>query len=130
LTFKDVEAQNASADPTPTATAPSQGYAHLGRGGAGNWYNPSDLVQKGTFSGAGTFTEGTAPATASPKPSQSRQMMGGRGGAGNFHGGADDADRERLEAERAAEAQQKLQESIKADVEKGLAPPQKAYMGK
>jgi hypothetical protein len=80
-----------------------------------------------------TLTALMAAATSSsPQPpvssGQTRQWSG-RGGAGKFLG----AEQNTGEAERAAEAeeaQHRIEEEVKVDVEKGLTPPQKAYMGR
>jgi hypothetical protein len=58
---KDLEASQSSADNATNAYIPPDiaerseaQYAHTGRGGAGNYYSPKDLVANGNFSGAQT----------------------------------------------------------------------------
>ncbi|KAL1639282.1 hypothetical protein SLS58_008124 [Diplodia intermedia] len=70
---QDLEAANhpttsssAAATPSDTATAASpQQYAHMGRGGAGNFYSPSALASTGTFVNADTNPSSTTSAAAS-----------------------------------------------------------------
>lgn len=109
-----------------------------GRGGAGNFFVPADLAERGTTlaqdedptddSVAGLVGAGTA-ATAKPVP---RQWLG-RGGAGNFAGayedGGDAAPRieefELQERERA----QALQDQVRRCVDAQLPRPGLAHLG-
>lgn len=57
----DLEANQSAADnatndyvPPDIAERSEAQYAHTGRGGAGNYYSPRDLVENGNFSGAQT----------------------------------------------------------------------------
>jgi hypothetical protein len=117
---KDLEAQNLSSETATDDNPSTQEYSHLGRGGAGN-VTLSALMKKGAASDSQI-----------PVDSSQKSPMSGRGGAGNYYG----AEQKILEAERAAEeakeaeeTRRRLQEEAKVDVEKGLMPPQKAYMG-
>lgn len=108
---------------TSTNAQPSirqQTYAHTGRGGAGNWYEPRKAAQTGTFD---------TPYAIDAKRGQPAQgemsAWAGRGGAGNFEprtrtgsAGAE-MSAEAVEATRRAEA----------DVEAGLVRPEKAFLG-
>ncbi|EOD47066.1 hypothetical protein UCRNP2_6202 [Neofusicoccum parvum UCRNP2] len=102
----------ASPPPGP-ATSQPQEYAHMGRGGAGNFYSPAELASTGRFDSSGTATTTTAepppqplenldsssgwwntatgPAPAAKGDAQQQQEQietpiarTGRGGAGNF----------------------------------------------
>ncbi len=96
----------------------------MGRGGAGNYYSPQELQQKGNFSGAKTPKEGTAPASDT---FAAEKGLRGRGGVGNYVMG--DEERRKHEAEQAAkETQGKVNESVMQDVEAGLAQPEKAFV--
>ncbi|KAI9774424.1 MAG: hypothetical protein M1840_004318 [Geoglossum simile] len=119
---KDLEAQNtqpgaAAADDTPSTPE----YSRLGRGGAGN------------VTLSALMAAATASSPQPPVDSSRTRQWSGRGGAGNFLGAeqsAGDAGRAAEEAmEAKMEAQHRIEEDVKVDVEKGLAPPQKAYMG-
>ena len=71
----DLEANQQSADeyldPSHGLSSTEQpSYAHLGRGGAGNYYSPKELVEKGNFHGANSshvLGDGT------PTPSESQK---------------------------------------------------------
>jgi hypothetical protein len=123
-----------------------QQYAHTGRGGAGNWYSPRELRERGHFSDADRshiLGDGTQPPTDSARsgdnaaapPSytvtqtSSQTSKVGRGGAGNISFGVNE-DEERAARKRLA--QQEAQEKLKADIEKGvkerLAMPPKAKL--
>ncbi|KAH0562603.1 hypothetical protein GP486_002709 [Trichoglossum hirsutum] len=116
---KDLEAQDLPSETFVDDSSSAQEYSHLGRGGAGN------------VALSASMGKGAASDSQTPVDSGQRNPMSGRGGAGNY-----DAEQRVLEAERAAkeaeqveETRRRLQEEAKADVEKGLMPPQKAYMG-
>jgi hypothetical protein len=116
---KDLEAQipqpgAAAADDTPA----TQEYARLGRGGAGN------------VTLSALMAAATASSPQPPVDSSRTRQWSGRGGAGNYLGGEQDNDAERAAEEEAKEARHRIEEEVKVDVEKGLAPPQKAYMGR
>ncbi|KAF9636837.1 hypothetical protein BFW01_g7733 [Lasiodiplodia theobromae] len=70
---QDLEAANPPISPDDTTTTahspPPQEYAHMGRGGAGNYYSPSTLTTTGTFvNDAGASTTNPAASTAEPPP--------------------------------------------------------------
>ncbi|TID24392.1 hypothetical protein E2P81_ATG02695 [Venturia nashicola] len=94
-----------------------QNYAHMGRGGSGNWYEPKILAETGAFS-APEAPESTKPLQAS-KEGVSDTRRRGRGGAGNFVWDEDESrngkDGEVKEIE--------LKEMVVRDVEKGLTKP-------
>jgi len=117
---QDLEAQKTQAGATAADVTPStQEYARLGRGGAGN-VTLSALMAAAAVSSPWTPTDS----------SQTRQWSG-RGGAGNFLGAQQSTnDETERAAEAAKEAQHRIEEEVKVDVEKGLAPPQKAYIGR
>lgn len=124
---QDPEAQHTSTstpspNPTPSSSTP-QLYAHTGRGGAGNWYQPSQLAKDGTFS---TPSDATAlPTTAKPNVStpwhpEGQQLpvgRAGRGGAGNFVWGDEGAERERVEEEERRKGE--VREGVEREVESG-----------
>lgn len=122
----------------------NQQYAHMGRGGAGNYYSPWELQMRGEFTGAGT-SHVLGDGTPQPK-SQETERMGdkgdmkgtadtgvtyrGRGGAGNFSFGVSESE-ERATRKRLEEEQRKKEElrvNSEKIVEEGLARPEKAKM--
>lgn len=116
-------------------------YAHTGRGGAGNYYSPQELTQKGTFGGAQTshvLGDGTPlpsddvrPAAAPAHDGVPSAVKTGRGGAGNMNYDIGINEAERKAAREHEEADRK-QQALKDDVEKGvkesLAFPSKAKL--
>ncbi|KAF9690998.1 hypothetical protein EKO04_010999 [Ascochyta lentis] len=92
---EDIEAANPPATtpsaPTETAQTAAQEYAHMGRGGAGNWFQPSNLSKEGTFSQASSDAT-AAPASVernvskpwTPEGQELPVARQGRGGAGNM----------------------------------------------
>ncbi|KAJ4304710.1 hypothetical protein N0V90_000237 [Kalmusia sp. IMI 367209] len=131
---QDVEAAHTLSTPAnPTTTNPSQPYAHTGRGGAGNWYAPSQLEKEGTFT---TPSDATAlPTTSKPQVSkpwhpEGQQMpvaRAGRGGAGNFVWGDGEEEKRKREAE--VRKEEEVSEGVERDVEAGLAKPGPAVLG-
>lgn len=133
---QDVEAQRTPAVASPPlASAPAaQPYAHTGRGGAGNWYEPAKLAKDGTFA-APVDATALPPTNAKPNVStpwhpESQQMpvgRAGRGGAGNFVWKDDEEEkRTREEEEKLSE---EVSESVERHVEAGLAKPPGALLG-
>lgn len=134
--IQDVEAQQPSAqvasapgsdetsavatDANGPPSTQNQQYAYSGRGGAGNWYSPSDLSQQGKFSS--TQHAATTSGSAVDLPS----ARTGRGGAGNFVWGAEKEREEQLARER--EEEEKLKTQAALDVEKGLTKPESAFL--
>jgi hypothetical protein len=139
----DLEANQSAADNATNSYAPPDiaekseaQYAHTGRGGAGNYYSPQDLSQTGSFVGAQTShilgdgtpapSDNSRPAAA---PAAAPPPKTGRGGAGNFDFGINEAERK---AARQHEDADRRQQQLKQDVEKGvqekLAFPSKAKL--
>jgi hypothetical protein len=109
---QDIEAANppsaTPSAPSQTSSTAAQDYAHMGRGGAGNWFQPKTLQAEGTFSQQ-TPAEATAPPTsASPNVSKPWTPEGqelpvarqGRGGAGNMVWKSEEMWRKEKEEER------------------------------
>jgi hypothetical protein len=106
----------------------------MGRGGAGNWYQPTELQKEGTFSTAADST--SAPTSSKPQIStpwhpEDQELpvaRSGRGGAGNFVWKSED------QARKAQEDEERRRELVRAnierDVEAGLAKPPGALLGK
>ena len=127
---QDVEAQQPQEEPAfrPPTTASVDPYAHSGRGGAGNWYSPSQQRATGTYT-----SESSAAATSTAAPANTRAPptnFGGRGGAGNYNW-------ERIEAEEKAKAERNetekekefgVKKSVEEDVESGLRKPGQAHL--
>ncbi|KAF2744812.1 hypothetical protein M011DRAFT_479569 [Sporormia fimetaria CBS 119925] len=157
---QDIEAQTASSSITSTSPPahttpfrPADQYAHSGRGGAGNWYQPSALAQTGTFtsstpsdttttSSSSSSSSSSSPpklddATAAPdaqcKPLRSSPWEGlsvarsGRGGAGNFYWGAQGEGEE--DERREKEKEEEVKRRVERDVEGGLKRPGGAVLG-
>ncbi|KAI9891100.1 MAG: hypothetical protein M1814_003299 [Vezdaea aestivalis] len=125
----DVEAQTAPLTSSETmqsvaATPSSQNaYAHMGRGGAGNFYSPKDLPVKGEFSGQ---VDGTAPSVGQVEVTRGYV---GRGGAGNYTSAERRSGEQRRsgEGKRSGEQRRSADERrIAQDVEQGLEKPEKA----
>lgn len=125
---------NASdSDLAPRQSTQSSTYAHTGRGGAGNWYQPKQLAETGSFSRSSDVEKDVpvpfnatiglpVPASNSP-PATTTSVWRGRGGAGNYEPaawtGAKEPSAEAVEASKRAER----------DVEMGLARPEKVWLG-
>ncbi|KAI8936702.1 hypothetical protein NX059_007094 [Plenodomus lindquistii] len=135
---EDVEANLSSSTapssrPTPSSTA-SQDYAHMGRGGAGNWYQPAELSKEGTFTqpaDATAIPTGAKPQVSTPWHPEGQEMpvaRSGRGGAGNFVWKSEEQARKaREEEERRKEA---VRQGVERDVEAGLAKPPGVLLGR
>ncbi|EMD01139.1 hypothetical protein BAUCODRAFT_29542 [Baudoinia panamericana UAMH 10762] len=148
----DLEANQQAAEsdqkgplPTDYLEKSEQQYAHTGRGGMGNYYSPRDLSETGHFNdahrshilGEGTSappatgdSTGNGPPSYGAGPSDIEPpRKHGRGGAGNYAFGVSES--EERAAQRRLE-QEKRQEQLKADIEKGvkesLAAPPKAKL--
>jgi len=123
-----VEASNPPTDSPSTqkvsSPAPSnwnQDYAHTGRGGAGNWYEPKILSETGKFVAS---EQPTAPPPTQPdKEVIAETRHRGRGGAGNYVWSQEDEERARDE-ERGKEIE--LKEMVARDVERALPRPVRA----
>ncbi|KAG0128251.1 hypothetical protein HOY82DRAFT_39177 [Tuber indicum] len=100
-----------------------------GRGGAGNWFQPSELVAQGA-----TITD-TVSVTPTPEPVTEKQRSAslrpwrGRGGAGNFAPDSEEvqaAEKEELERNK---LQRQLEEAdVRASVDSTLSKPSQAHL--
>lgn len=105
----------------------------MGRGGAGNWYQPTELEKEGNFTQPGDST--AIPTTSKPQIStpwhpENQEMpvaRAGRGGAGNFVWKDEEKERKKMEDEE--RAKEKLNERVEKSVEEGLAKPGAALLG-
>lgn len=153
---QDIEAnqQNAEATLQPSSLSDmmareEQQYAHSGRGGAGNYYSPKELSQKGKFSdvqrshilGDGTAEPSSAagesggqpPSYTAARPAGSGTVgKQGRGGAGNISYGVDESDgaiaRRILQREEDQRRRKELSEGVEKGVKEALAEPPKAKL--
>ena len=119
ISGQDVEAQRDSATKYNDPDASRPEYAHVGRGGAGNFKPTATTAGGGGIMGdLSTFVKQDTIAESG---------YSGRGGAGNIRG---DSERRKPEAQaRAAEAQEKAYKETVKDVERGLKQPEKAHLG-
>lgn len=137
---EDVEANLASAaapctQPTPSSSA-SQDYAHMGRGGAGNWYQPSELAKEGSFTQPADAT--ATPSAAKPQVStpwhpEGQEMpvaRSGRGGAGNFVWRSEDLAKKAKEDEDEERRKEVVSQEVERDVEAVLAKPPGVLLGR
>ncbi|KAF1829641.1 hypothetical protein BDW02DRAFT_560679 [Decorospora gaudefroyi] len=137
---EDIEAnRNASSTAAPPSqssqpSSASQDYAHMGRGGSGNWYEPKQLQKEGTFTEP---TDATAPPTSSkphvstpwhPEGQEMPVARSGRGGAGNLVWRSEEARRKEREDEEARK--EGLRIEAERCVEAGLAKPPGAVLGR
>jgi hypothetical protein len=145
ISAQDIEANRS----TSTATAPasrtatseqlsdaSQDYAHMGRGGAGNWYEPKELQKEGTFvqpTDATGIPTSSKPQVSTPWHPENQELpvaRAGRGGAGNFvwrsAQGEEAGKKEREEEER----REGLRVQAEKSVEGSLARPPGAVLGR
>ncbi|KAK5125355.1 hypothetical protein LTR85_000464 [Meristemomyces frigidus] len=141
----DVEANQPAADSNSTDAAAverqEQQYAHMGRGGVGNWYSPKELKEKGHFSdahrshilGDGTLPpadstdSGAPPSYNTAQPSTETTRTYGRGGAGNYSFGVSESEeRAARKRMRQEETKEKLKADIERNVQESLAMPEKA----
>ncbi|KAF1843010.1 uncharacterized protein K460DRAFT_418149 [Cucurbitaria berberidis CBS 394.84] len=127
--------------PSPPQQAPSnnapppQDYAHMGRGGAGNFYQPSTLVAQGQFTQPADSTAlptSAKPHISTPWHPEGQEMpvaRSGRGGAGNFVWKSDGAgNKEKVEDEE--RRREEVREGVERDVEAGLARPAGVVLGR
>ncbi|KAL2074776.1 hypothetical protein VTL71DRAFT_8555 [Oculimacula yallundae] len=123
---------------TPSAStnkpAPTPEYLHTGRGGAGNFIQPSTLQSSGLKQTSEDMhsTETTRPSEAPEQRvmgSSKPNYRGGRGGAGNYYD--DGEEKRRIEEERELEEKRKVELAgrVEEDVERGLRRPERAYGG-
>jgi len=98
-------------------------YKHMGRGGAGNWFQPDELAAQGVTK----MDPPTANVTAEPtedQKQQSHRAFRGRGGAGNY------ALQDESVETQAAERQEELEKAreLEQAVDKELAKPSQAHV--
>ncbi|KAG9198904.1 hypothetical protein G6514_009280 [Epicoccum nigrum] len=134
---EDIEAANfpsTASVPLQTSSNASQDYAHMGRGGAGNWFQPKTLQQEGTFSQQAPADSTAPPTNATPNVSKPWTPEGqelpvtkqGRGGAGNMVWKSEEMWRKEKEDER------RRKEEIERNAEAaagGLQSPSRAVFG-
>ncbi|KAF2676127.1 hypothetical protein K458DRAFT_424981 [Lentithecium fluviatile CBS 122367] len=105
----------------------------MGRGGAGNWYQPAELSKEGTFSEPADATAvptSTKPQVSKPWHPENQELpvaRAGRGGAGNFVWG--DGEKERLRREEEEREKKRVSEGVEKGVEEGLKRPGQAVLG-
>ncbi|KAI9759956.1 MAG: hypothetical protein M4579_001989 [Chaenotheca gracillima] len=127
-------------------------YIHTGRGGAGNWGEPPEVVaasikaeanttgnsgsdgQKGkTINTAPPITRTTTtspPPTPRDAPANRNGSMTGRGGAGNFAANKKAMKEQEAEVEKQKERERATrQEQVRDDVEAQLELPGRAFLG-
>ncbi|OHE94656.1 hypothetical protein CORC01_10057 [Colletotrichum orchidophilum] len=117
---EDIEAQKTADVVAASSTSPTtSGYVRAGRGGSGNYVDPSSLP------GAKQQEELASKTQAAVSASIARSARGasGRGGAGNYTGSLPDAEATDEEVKR----KEALEKKIIEDVEAGLPMPPKAY---
>jgi hypothetical protein len=105
----------------------------MGRGGAGNWYEPRELQKEGIFIQPADSTAtptSSKPHVSTPWHPEGQELpvaRSGRGGAGNFVWRSEDAgQKEREEEERQKEG---LRIQAERSVEGSLARPPGALLG-
>ncbi|KAI4630742.1 hypothetical protein J4E80_001680 [Alternaria sp. BMP 0032] len=140
---EDVEANRSSttaaAQPSrdPPQVQPSnasQDYAHMGRGGAGNWYQPTELQKEGTFTQAADATAiptSSKPQISTPWHPEGQELpvaRSGRGGAGNFVWKSEEQTKRQVQDEE--KRIEGLRNEVERSVEAGLAKPPGALLGK
>lgn len=137
LAAEDLEANRSltsdAAPPAKTSSQPSE-YAHMGRGGSGNWYQPKELEQSGSFQQPADSTAApstsTKPNVSTPWHPEGQELpvaRAGRGGAGNFVWKDEEREAKRNEEEK--KVKEKVSEGVERDVEAGLAKPGAAVLG-
>lgn len=105
----------------------------MGRGGAGNWYQPSKLAEEGQFiqpSDSTALPSDSKPQVSKPWHPENQELpvaRAGRGGAGNFVWKDEQKDRKRKEDEERLREQ--VEEKVERDVEAGLEKPGQAVLG-
>ncbi|KAF2415964.1 hypothetical protein EJ08DRAFT_703765 [Tothia fuscella] len=108
----------------PSQTTP-QDYAHMGRGGAGNWFSPKELSTTGTFITPTDPTTSTKADKSTEAEIVTETRHRGRGGAGNFIWSQEEEER-RKRGEETKEIE--LKDMVARDVEMGLQRPGKAVL--
>lgn len=108
-------------DPCSPPRRPGE-YAHTGRGGAGNWYQPIEAGTSGSYNTSTSAYSAEGPVSKAAGQPQKAQWAG-RGGAGNFQPTSTEKKDEK--AEEAAE----VSKQAERDVEMGLPRPAHAFLG-
>ncbi|KAL3423682.1 hypothetical protein PVAG01_05429 [Phlyctema vagabunda] len=153
---RDIEAQPTSTSTSTTSAQPPPEYLHTGRGGAGNWVQPTELISQGLAQRASPnptdddvatppsssssaqprarpgLTSSSSSSSSIPKsvniPSSTTTTARYRGG----RGGAGNYSVPESPAERERKARLEraaVDERIRLDVDAGLAKPPRAYGG-
>lgn len=105
----------------------------MGRGGAGNWYQPTELQKEGTFTQPSDSTAvptSSKPQVSTPWHPEGQEMpvaRSGRGGAGNFVWKSQEQEKKQMEDEE--KKKEVVREVVERDVEAGLAKPPGALLG-
>ena len=110
----------------------------MGRGGAGNWYEPKELQKEGTFTqpaDATAIPTSSKPQVSTPWHPENQELpvaRSGRGGAGNFvwRSGEEAGKKEREEEEKEEERRKGLRVQAERSVEGSLARPPGAVLGR
>jgi hypothetical protein len=138
---QDIEANrtaaNTNVQPAQTTSQQPSEYAHMGRGGAGNWYQPTELQKDGTFTQAADSTAvptSSKPQISTPWHPETQEMpiaRSGRGGAGNFVWKSDEQIRKEKDGRELDELKKKetVSQEVERDVEAVLARPGAARLG-
>ncbi|PWW73406.1 hypothetical protein C7212DRAFT_359734 [Tuber magnatum] len=133
---EDLEAQQSKATGSANqlatdqvAAPPSGEYKHMGRGGAGNWFQPSELAAQGaTITDTASIAPTPEPATETQRPVSLRPWRG-RGGAGNFAPDSEEAQVAEKEELKRNQRQQQLEEAdVRASVDSTLSKPSQAHL--
>ncbi|KAH6668037.1 hypothetical protein B0J14DRAFT_177051 [Halenospora varia] len=127
---------------TALSTRETSEYAHIGRGGAGNYTTPSAIPLAPSSSNPPSIptrtssTQSTLPNSSIPRPvaqaPEQPAFRGGRGGAGNFLWGNGAEEEERVKGLREAEEREREEEvrkRVMESVEGGLQRPPGAVVG-
>jgi hypothetical protein len=137
---QDVEANRTTSTTTASSSRSaqpskaSQDYAHMGRGGAGNWYEPKELSKEGTFTqpaDATAIPTSSKPQVSTPWHPEGQELpvaRSGRGGAGNFVWKSAQGEEEKRERED-QERREGLRVQAERSVEGSLARPPGALLG-
>ena len=91
--------------------------------GAGNWSSSRELSESESIA---STTDPTSVRSTSANQGSGETRYIGRGGAGNYQWNAEKEARAKQEIEQ---KEFELKELVKKDVETGLTPPNKAYLG-
>jgi hypothetical protein len=122
-TNKDLEAQHPdpSTQPLPSSNTPLPGqYARAGRGGAGNYVDPSTAWEQ---QAAEEKITAKASANAAAGKAVNRMALGGRGGAGNYSQKTEEVPNWKAETKKSSEIEQTVTEAVN-----GLKMPPRAVL--